>query len=77
MSWKIKQEFLEYSIGGGSKKIMKLKDFDETQYEKLISEGYGDFFEKEIEKKKSKFQERLQEEIDKKELENDQEKTEE
>lgn len=74
MSWKIKQEFLEYSIGGGNKKIMKLKDFDETQYSALIEAGYGDFFE-EAEKKRKTFKERLNEELEKQQ--SNKEKTEE
>ena len=45
MMLKIKEEYLEYSIGGGKVKLTKLKNLNQNQYEKYFNMGFKDFFE--------------------------------
>lgn len=59
MKLSIKKEYLEWSIGGGRLKTFKLKNLPKSEYQKYYDLGFSEFFE--VVKKKSKFQERLQE----------------
>jgi hypothetical protein len=45
MELKIKEQYLEYSIGGGKVKSTKLKNLNPRQYERYFNSGYADFFE--------------------------------
>jgi hypothetical protein len=45
MELKIKEQYLEYSIGGGKVKATKLKNLNPNQYERYFNSGYDDFFE--------------------------------
>lgn len=47
MKLKIKDKYLDYSIGGGSLKTIKLIDIDPLLYEKYYNNGFSEFFEKE------------------------------
>jgi hypothetical protein len=45
MNLKVKEQYMEYSIGGGSVKSVKLKNLNPLQYEKYYNMGFKDFFE--------------------------------
>ena len=45
MMLKIKEEYLEYSIGGGKVKLTKFKNLNPNQYETYFNSGYSEFFE--------------------------------
>ena len=45
MELKIKEQYLEYSIGGGKVKSTKLKNLNPRHYEKYFNMGYAEFFE--------------------------------
>jgi len=45
MELKIKEQYLEYSIGGGKVKSTKLKNLNPRHYERYFNSGYADFFE--------------------------------
>lgn len=47
MKLKIKEEYLDYSIGGGLLKTIKLIDIDPLLYEEYYNNGFSEFFEKE------------------------------
>ena len=53
MKLKVKEEYLEYSIGGGRLKKMKLHNIPTELYQKYYDMGFQEFFEVEEEKKKS------------------------
>ena len=42
---KVKEEYLEYSIGGGKIKSTKLKNLNPSQYELYYNKGFKYFFE--------------------------------
>lgn len=44
MELKIKEEYLEYSIGGGKMKSTKLKNMIPEQYEYFYNNGFEKFF---------------------------------
>jgi hypothetical protein len=44
MNLKIKKEYLEYSIGGGKLKTLKLKNIPESQWETYYDMGFKKFF---------------------------------
>jgi hypothetical protein len=45
MELKIKEKYLEYSIGGGKVKAVKLKNLNPRHYEIYFNMGYSEFFE--------------------------------
>ena len=45
MEIKIKEQYLEYSIGGGKVKEVKLKNLNPRHYERYFNNGYSEFFE--------------------------------
>lgn len=45
MKLKIKEEYKEYSIGGGRVNTIKLKNMDPSLYEFYYKNGYKEFFE--------------------------------
>jgi hypothetical protein len=49
MVLKIKEKYLEYSIGGGKVKLIKFKNLPENEYQKYFNSGFKDFFEVVIE----------------------------
>jgi hypothetical protein len=44
MELKIKKQFLEYSIGGGKLKLVKLKDLPENKWKQYYDMGFKEFF---------------------------------
>jgi len=78
----LKEQYRGYKIGGGKSKIIHLEDLNQKQMFDLYNNGYSEFFDVIKEEKvfipksvgnKSKFKERLEEEIEKlKDIENDQ-----
>ncbi|MFY8170052.1 MAG: hypothetical protein ACOVK2_02930 [Candidatus Fonsibacter sp.] len=44
MELKVKEEYLEYSIGGGKMKSTKLKNILPEQYEYFYNNGFEEFF---------------------------------
>lgn len=44
MELKIKEEYLEFSIGGGKVKQVKLKNLNPYEYEKYYNLGFRDYF---------------------------------
>lgn len=44
MELKVKEEYLEYSIGGGKMKSTKLKNILPEQYEYFYNNGFSEFF---------------------------------
>lgn len=44
MDLKIKKEFLEYSIGGGKLKVVKLKNLPVSKYKTYYDMGFSKFF---------------------------------
>jgi hypothetical protein len=64
MKLKIKEQYLEWSIGGGRVKNIKLKDIKEKDYPKYYDNGFQSFFEVIEEPKKKKVIEKIEEEND-------------
>ena len=44
MELKIKEQYLEYSIGGGKVKQVKLKNLNPHEYTKYYNTGFKEFF---------------------------------
>ena len=45
MELKIKEQYLEYSIGGGKIKSIKLKNLQPNRYEYFYNNGFSEFFD--------------------------------
>ena len=52
MKLKIKEEYKEWSIGGGRNRPLKLKNLDPSLWEYYYLNGYSEFFEEVIVEKK-------------------------
>lgn len=64
MKLKLKEQYLEYSIGGGLMKATKLKNLKESEYIKYYNSGFQSFFEVIEEPKKKKVIEKIEEDND-------------
>ena len=53
MKLRIKEEYKEFSIGGGRLKKIKLKNLDPSLYQSLYDNGYSEFFYEEKPVKKT------------------------
>ena len=69
MNLRIKEEYKEYSFGGGRLNKIRLTNLDPSLFEYYYENGYSEFFEEVVDKTEKKII--IEDKIENKDIEND------